>query len=286
MHMIVVTGASGHLGRLVIEGLLKKVPANQIVAAVRTPAKAADLSALGVVVREADYFRPETLTTAFAGATKVLLISSNELGKRLEQHTAVIEASKTAGVQLLAYTSLLRADTSTLGLAPEHKATEEAIIGSGIPYVLLRNGWYLENHTAALAPTVEHGVLLGASGDGRFAAAGRRDYADAAVTVLTAPGHENKIYELAGDTSYTRAELAAETAHVSGKPVVYKNLTEKEYETALLSFGLPAELAELLADSDTHVAKGELDSQSHDLSGLIGRPTTPLAAAVAAVLKA
>ncbi len=206
--MIVVTGATGHLGRLVVHGLLKKVPAREIVAAVRSPEKAADLAASGVQVREADYSKPETLAAALAGADRLLLISSSEVGKRAQQHAAVIDAAKRAGVGLIAYTSCLRADTSKLGLAAEHKATEERIRVSGLPYVFLRNGWYLENYTEHLGPALEHGAIPGSAGKGRVAAAARADYAAAAVAVLTATGNEKKIYELAGDFPFTMAELA------------------------------------------------------------------------------
>ena len=281
---IVVTGATGQLGRLVIAALLKTTPAAQIVAAVRTPAKANDLAALGVEVREADYGKPETLATAFAGATKVLLISSNNMGGRVAEHTAAIDAAKAAGAKLLAYTSVLRCDTTHLPVAPEHLETEKYLVASGLPYTLLRNGWYLENRTAGLGAAVVHGVLLGSAGEGHFAAAARQDYAEAAAVVLTTPGHDNKTYELAGDTAYTLTQLAAETAKQSGKPVVYKDVPEQEFAAALAGFGLPAELAEMLALCDTLAAKGELDSDDKTLSRLIGHPTTTMAAAVAAAL--
>ncbi len=284
--MIVVTGATGKLGHHVIQGLVKKVPASEVVAAVRSPEKAQDLAALGVELREADYSKPETLATAFAGAEKVLLISSNDLENRMDQQRAVVDAAKKAGVSLIAYTSILYADTSTIGLASDHKATEEYIRVSGIPYVFLRNGWYLENHTESLAPALQHGAILGAAGDGRFASASREDYADAAVAALTTAGVRNKIYELAGDTPYTLSELAAEVAKQSGKPVVYQNLPEKDFEGALAGFGLPAPVAAMLADSDVAAEKGQLDSSEPDLRTLIGRPTTTLSAAVKAALKA
>ncbi len=283
--MIVVTGATGKLGRLVVDGLLKKVAADEIVAAVRSPEKATELKALGVQVREADYGRPETLRTAFRGAEKVLLISSSEVGQRVVQHTAVIEAAKAAGVTLLAYTSLLHADTTTLVLAPEHKATEEAIRASGVPYALLRNGWYLENHTEALGPALAHGAVLGAAKEGRFASAARADYAAAAVTVLTKEGSANKTFELAGDQAYTLTELAAEVSKQSGKTVVYKDLPATEYAAALAGFGLPEPLAQMLAKADEGAAKGEINSDSPDLRTLIGRPTMTLAEAVQTALR-
>jgi len=283
--MIVVTGATGKLGNHVINELFKKVPAAQIIAAVRNTEKANELAALGVELREADYSKPETLATAFAGAERVLLISSNEVGVRIAQHQAVIDAAKAAGVKLIAYTSILRADTSKLLLATEHLATEKAILASGLPYVFLRNGWYIENHTESLTPALQHGAILGAAKEGRFAAATRADYAAAAATVLTTEGHENKIYELAGDQSYSLPELASVVSKAAGKPVVYKNLTEKEYEEALKGFGLPAPVAAILADSDAGAANGELNSDSRDLSTLIGRPSTLIAQAVAAAIQ-
>lgn len=283
--MIVITGATGQLGSLVIEQLLQKVPANRIVAAVRTPAKASHLAAKGLDVRLADYSRPETLVTAFAGATKVLLISGNEMGQRIPQHKAVIDAAKAVGVKLLAYTSLLRADTSSLALAEEHLATEQYLRTSGVPFVLLRNGWYFENQTAGIAPTLQQGAFIGSSKNGRFAAAAREDYAAAAAVVLAGDGHENRVYELAGDEPYTRAELAAEVSKQAGKPVAYHDLPEAEYEKIVAGF-LPSEIAHLLADAEAKAANGELDDQSHTLSNkLIGRRTTSLSEAVAAALK-
>ncbi|ADQ83750.1 SDR family oxidoreductase [Methylovorus sp. MP688] len=282
--MIVITGASGQLGRLVIEALLSSVPANQIIAAVRSPAKVADLAARGVVVRQADYTHPATLDAAFDGATQILLISSSEIGQRLPQHQNVIAAAKRANVSLLAYTSLLHADTTPLPIATEHKATEEALRNSGLPYVILRNGWYTENYAASIQPALQHGVLLGSAGDGKIASASRSDYAAAAAAVLRTPNQAGKVYELAGDTAYTLAEFAAELSRVAGKTVTYQNLPEAAYKQALLDAGLPDFLAVLLAESDTGASQGALFDDSHQLSQLIGRPTTPLATAIAAAL--
>ena len=248
--MIVVTGATGQLGKLVVEQLLEKVPAAQIVSAVRDPEKAADLAEKGVQVREADYSKPETLAAAFAGAEKVLLVSSSEVGHRVPQHQAVVDAARSAGVKLLAYTSILNLDTSSLLLAKEHKATEAYIRASGVPFTFLRNGWYTENHTGSIAAAVEHGAVLGAAKDGRFATATRADYAAAAVAVLTGEGHENNVYELGGDQPYTLAELAAEYARQSGKPVVYTDLPQAEYAKALTGFGLQEGIAGAIADAD------------------------------------
>jgi len=282
--MIVITGASGQLGRLVIKELLKKLPANEIVAAARTPEKVADLAALGVQVRLADYAQPATLDAAFKGAAQLLLISSSEVGQRLPQHRNAIDAAKRAGVGLVAYTSILRADTSPLGLAAEHQETEALLRASGLPHVVLRNGWYTENYLASVPTALQHGVYIGSAGEGKIASAARADYAAAAAAVLTSPGQAGKVYELAGDEAYTLAELAAEIARQSGKAVVYQNLPEADFKEALLGAGLPEHVAGLLSDSDVGVSKGGLFDDSHQLSRLIGRPTTTLATLVKAAL--
>ncbi|WP_425251934.1 SDR family oxidoreductase [Janthinobacterium sp. NFX145] len=281
--MIVITGATGNLGQHVIASLLKSVPAAGIIAAVRNPAKAGNLAAQGVQVRQADYNDGASLDAAFKGATKILLISSSEVGQRAQQHQNVIDAAKRAGVALLAYTSVLRADTSPLGLAAEHVITEAAIRASGLPYSFLRNGWYLENHTEHLAPVLEHGVVLGAAQDGRFSSAARADYAAAAAAVLTADKPQ-AIYELAGDQGFTLAEYAAEVARQSGKPIVYKDLPQADFRAALVGVGVPEGFADLLADSDAGTAKGGLEDHGKQLSALIGRPTTSLLDAVKAAL--
>lgn len=284
--MIVITGASGQLGRLVIEQLLEKVPASQIVAAVRSPEKARDLAALGVQVRKADYAQPNTLESAFVGAEKILLISSSEVGQRVAQHKAVIDAARHEGVKLLGYTSVLHADTSLLGLAEEHRQTEEALKASGLPSVVLRNGWYHENYTAGIAGDLAHGAHFGSAGDGRISSAARADYAAAAVAVLTAREPQaGKVYELAGDTSYTLSEFAAEVSRQAGKTVTYTDLPEAQYKAALLQAGLPEFVAELLANSDAAAAKGALFDDGRQLSTLIGRATTPLVTNVTSVLQ-
>lgn len=282
--MIVITGASGQLGQLVIRGLLKKVPASQIAAVVRDPAKAAQFGAQGVQLRQADYNDPAALDAAFAGADKILLISSSEVGQRLPQHRNAIDAAKRAQPKLLAYTSVLHADTSPLGLAGEHKATEALIRASGLNYSILRNGWYFENYHNSIAGGPAHGAVLGSAGEGRIAAAARADYADAAVAILTASEPPQAVYELGGDAPFTMAELAAEIARQSGQPVAYQDLPEADYKAALLGWGLPEGLASLIADSDAGAAKGGLDERSRTLSRLIGRPTQTLADAVQAAL--
>ncbi|PWR24090.1 NAD(P)-dependent oxidoreductase [Zavarzinia compransoris] len=284
---MVVTGATGQLGRLVVEQLRAAAPGAHIVALARKPESAADLAAQGVEVRAADYAKPETLAAAFAEADKVLLISSSEVGQRFPQHRNVIEAAKAAGVKLLAYTSLLRADVSPMNLAVEHRQTEDLLRTSGLPHAVLRNGWYTENYIAGLGTALEHGAVLGAAGSGRISSAARADYAAAAVAVLTAAADQaGKVYELAGDTSYTLADYAAEIARQSGKPVVYNDLPEAAYRDILLGAGLPDFLADLLAESDAKAAGGALYDAGGALGRLIGRPTTPLAASVAAALAA
>ncbi|WP_024698172.1 SDR family oxidoreductase [Pseudomonas avellanae] len=284
--MIVVTGATGQLGRLVIEQLLARVPAEQIVAAVRSPEKAADLSAKGVQVRQADYSQPSTLDSAFAGADKVLLISSSEIGQRFSQHKAVIDAAKRTGVKLLAYTSVLHAEASALGLAKEHVETEAYLRASGLPFALLRNGWYTENYTAGVPGALAHGAVMGSADEGRISSASRLDYAEAAAVLLTSSEDQSgRVYELAGDESYTLAEFAAELSRQAGKTLPYVNLPQAEFEAALIQAGLPDFVARLLADSDASAAKGALFDDSRQLSKLIGRPATPLSATIAETLR-
>ena len=276
-----VTGATGQLGRLVVESLKSKVSAETIVALVRNPSKADDL---GVEARTFDYAKAETLIASLQGIDKLLLISGNEIGQRLPQHKAVIDAAKQAGIKQLFYTSILHADSSSLSLAVEHAATEKAIKASGLTYTLLRNGWYTENYTGSAKGAVSAGALIGNAGDGKISSATRVDYAEAAAVVLAGAGHEGKTYELAGDEAYTLTELAAEISKQSGKNIPYNNLTEAEYEGVLKSFGLPDGLAEMLANSDTGASKGGLYDDSKQLSKLIGRPTTSLAKVVADAL--
>ena len=276
-----VTGATGQLGRLVVEKLKQKVAADSIVALVRNPSKAADL---GVEARAFDYTQPEALVASLKGIDKLLLISGNEIGQRLPQHKAVVEAAKQAGVKQITYTSILHADSSPLGLAGEHLGTEVAIKESGLTYTILRNGWYTENYTGSAKGAVGAGAFIGNAGDGKIASAARVDYAEAAAVLLAGEGHENKTYELAGDEAYTLTELAEEISRQTGKDIPYNNLTEAEYAGILKSFGLPDGLAEMLADSDTGASKGGLFDDSHVLSALIGRPTTPLAEVLADAL--
>ena len=276
-----VTGATGQLGRLVVEKLKEKGLAENVVALVRSPQKAADL---GVEALEFDYSNPEKLGDALQGIEKLILISGNELGQRATQHANVIEAAKKAGVKWVVYTSLLHADTSTLSLAPEHFATEQALKASGLAYTVLRNGWYTENYTGSVAGAVAAGAFIGSAGNGKISSAARADFADAAVEVITGEGHQGKTYELAGDNSYTLADLAAEISKQSGKAIPYNNLPETEYAKILKSFGIPEGFADAIASWDTGASKGDLFDESHQLSKLIGKPTTPLTETVKAAL--
>lgn len=283
--MYLVTGASGQLGRLVVASLRGRgVPAANIVAAVRSPEAVADLAGAGVAVRYADYAVPESLAAAFEGVERALLVSSSEIGQRAAQHQNVINAAIHARVKLLAYTSILHADTSPLALAEEHKTTEAALAQSGLECALLRNGWYLENYTANAPAAVAHGAVLGSAGDGRISAASRSDYAEAAAVVLTSPGQAGRVYELAGDHAFTMAEYAARLASHSDKTVAYQNMPEAQYAKALIDMGLPQPFAELLANSDVAIAQGGLLDDSRTLSQLIGRPTTTLDDALRAAL--
>ncbi len=282
-----VTGASGQLGRLVVAALVERAGPQAVVAVVRDPARAASLFPEGVAIRKGDYDRPETLDAAFAGAGRLLLISSNALGERVTQHRNVVEAAKRAGVARIAYTSVLHADTSKLGLAEEHRQTEALIETSGIPFMLLRNGWYTENYASSIPAALQHGAFIGGARGGRISSAARTDYAEAAaIALLDDDAPAGAIYELAGDQSFTLAEFAAEISRQVGREIPYADLPEAEYRTVLTGAGLPEPLAALLADSDAAAAEGALFDNSRQLSRLIGRPTTPFAVTIAETLKA
>jgi NAD(P)H dehydrogenase (quinone) len=276
---IVVTGATGHLGRHVVESLLARgVPASDIVATGRHVEKIADL---GVTTKVAPFEDLAALKDAFTGADAVLLISGSEVGKRVEQHRNAIQAAKEAGVGRIVYTSIPKADTTEMKLAAEHQATERILAESGVPYTLLRNSWYIENYPIAQA--VENG-LFGAVGDGRISASPRADYAEAAASALIGEGHAGKVYELGGE-AFTMPELAAEVSRQSGKTVTYTDLGEQKYAEFLVGVGLDAPHAAVLADSDAAASRGALFVPKTDLENLLGRPATPLAESVAAALK-
>lgn len=277
-----ITGATGQLGRIVVNKLKEKVSADSIIALVRSSSKAADL---GVSTREADYEKPETLESALKDIDTLLLISSSEVGKRATQHQNVIDAARKNGVKWIVYTSLLHADISTISLAGEHLQTEAALKQSGIPFTILRNGWYTENYGGSIPGAIAGDALMGSAGDGKISAASRKDYAEAAVTVLTTNGHQGKVYELAGDEAFTLTDLGAEISKQSRKNIPYKNLPEDEYATILTNFGLPAGLAAAIAGWDAGISKGDLFDDSKQLSSLISRPTTPIAEVVAEAIK-
>jgi NAD(P)H dehydrogenase (quinone) len=281
---IVVTGATGNLGRHVVEQLLEKVPAEQITAVVRTADKAADFAARGVKIALADYNAPETFDKLFSAGDKVLLISGNEFDKgRIQQHKVVIDAARSAGVALLAYTSA--PGSLTAALADDHRGTEAALLESGVPYALLRNGWYHENYTENLAPILEHNAVVAAAGEGRVSSASRADYAAAAVAVLTGEGHENKTYELGGDEAWSFAEYAAELSRQTGREIGYNAVPTEVLTGILTGAGLPEPLAQTLAGVDASIEKGELVVSSGDLSRLTGRPTSPISEAITVALK-
>ncbi|QEK36082.1 SDR family oxidoreductase [Acinetobacter johnsonii] len=281
---IAITGATGQLGNLVIEQLLQLTAAQNIVALVRNIDKAEHFKVQGIELREFDYDHPETLAPALLGIDKLLLISANEIGRRTPQHQAVIDAAKVAGVPYLAYTSLLRADTSPLGLAQEHRETEKLIQDSGITYTFLRNNWYSENYLAGVAHTIEIGTLFGAAQDGRISSASRIDYAEAAAKVLTSTGHENKTYELAGSESFRLSDLATFIGQAANKDIIYQNLSAEEYTQGLTQAGLPAGLVDVIVDADIQSIQGAMYSDRKDLEQLIGRNTTSIQNAIKAAL--
>ncbi|WP_262247175.1 SDR family oxidoreductase [Parapedobacter soli] len=272
-----ITGATGQLGRLVVEKLKQRVNAGDLTALVRSPEKAADL---GIDARPFDYTKPETLAEGLQGIDHLLLISGSEVGQRKAQHQNIIEAAQKAGVKWIVYTSLLHADTSSLSLAPEHIETEKLLKASGIPHTILRNGWYTENYTVSIPGAVGAGAFVGSAGDGKISSATREDFAEAAAVVLSGEGHVGKVYELAGDDAYTLKDLAAEISRQTGKDIPYNNLPEAEYAKVLESIGIPEGLAQALASFDVGASKGDLFDEGKVLSGLIGRPTTSLADAV------
>jgi NAD(P)H dehydrogenase (quinone) len=275
---LLVTGASGHLGRLVIDALLERgVAASGIRAGARDPAKIADLAERGVQTVHLDYDEPATVADAIAGVDRVLLISGSEVGRRVAQHQAVIDAAAAAGVAQLVYTSAPRATTSALVLAPEHKATEEAIVASGLPATVLRNNWYNENYLATLDQARESGTVVSGTGAGRVASASRRDFAEAAAVVLTTDGHLGAVYELGGDLAWDFAELAVTIGEVLGRDVSYVAQTAEEQAAALAAAGLDAGTVGFVVALDGNIRDGLLGDVTGELSRLIGRATTPIA---------
>jgi len=283
--MIAITGANGQLGRLVITSLLEKTDAANIIALVRNPDSAAELKTLGIEVRQADYNKPETLINAFEGVDKLLLISGSEVGSRVQQHQAVIDAVKDKGLTLFAYTSILKADASPMILAQEHKVTEQAIKDAGLPAVILRNGWYSENYTQSIGGVLAGGTVAGAAEQGKLHTAARKDYAEAAAIVLTSElSHVGNVYELAGDEGFTLGQYAAEISRQSGKHIQFQSMAGGDFANLLVQIGLPEGFAGVLADAEIQAASGWLADDSKTLSELIGRDTTPLAESITAAL--
>ncbi len=281
-----ITGATGQLGRLVIQALLKKTTADHIVALVRDEQKAQDLQEQGLTLRHFDYDEPAHLVDALQGIDQLLLISANEIGRRTPQHQAVIMAAQQAGVKHIVYTSLLHADYNPLGLAQEHRETEALILASGLTFTFLRNNWYSENYLANVTHAVETGVLYGSAEQGKISSASRQDYAEAAAQVLASAGHDNKTYELAGSDSYSLSDLADYISQAAHKSVVYQNLSAEDYSQALNEAGLPSALVDVIVDADLHAAQGVMYSQSQDLQQLLGRKTTPIQEQVQAMFDA
>lgn len=279
---IAVTGSTGQLGSIVVEQLKKRVANENIVALARNIEKA---SALGVETCEFDYSKPETLLDSLKGIDRLVLISGSELGQRVQQHANVINAAKKAGVKWIVYTSLLHVNDTTLNLAGEHIETEKALKESGIEYTLLRNGWYSENYTVSVPGAIGGGAFLGSAANGKISSAARADYAEAAAIVIADENNKGKTYELAGDEFYTLSDLAAEISKQTGKDIPYNNLPEAEYANILKNIGLPEDFADALANWDVSASKNDLFDNSHQLSKILGRPTTSIAASVKIALK-
>jgi len=282
---IAITGATGQLGHLVIQALIQQTDASNIVALVRNKNKAEKLKTLGIELRQFNYDQKETLAPALEGIDKLLLISANEIGRRTPQHKAVIEAAQQSHVPYIAYTSLLGAAHNPLGLAQEHRETEQLILNSGLKYTLLRNNWYNENYLANVTPAIEHGALYGAAQQGKISSASREDYAEAAAKVLVSNDHENKTYELAGSSSFTLTDLASFISEASGQTIPYQNISPEDYTAALIKAGLPKDLVEVIVDADIHTANGAMFSDRTDLEHLLGRKTTPIQKQLRVLLK-
>lgn len=278
---ILITGATGNLGRLIIESLIERgADPQSILAGARDVAKGADL---GVPVVHLDYTDPASIAAALQGVDSVVLVSGSEVGQRVAQHRAVIDAAKAAGVSKLVYTSAPKATTSDLVLAPEHKATEELIAASGIPAVILRNNWYTENYAADLVRAADTGVLAAGVGDGRVASASRKDFADAAAVVALEDGHIGEVYELGGDVAWNYGDLAAAISEITGRSVEYQPLTAEEQAAALEAAGLDAGTVGFVVALDSGIRDGALADTDGTLARLIGRPTTPLVDGLRAV---
>ena len=281
---MLVTGATGKFGTKVVETLLKTVPASQLAVSVRKPEKAEGLRARGVEVRQGDFDHPQSLDSAFAGIDRLLIISADgDNETRIRQHRDAVAAAERAGVKFIAYTSLVNATESKNLFAPTHQATEEAILKTGIPYSFLRNNWYLENEIPGI-----QGVLAGApwvtsAGDGRVGWALQQDYAEAAATVLSGNGHENKIYELSGK-SLTQEEFVSLLGSVLGKEVTVQQVDDTTYADIMKNAGIPDFVIPILVDIQKSIREGTLDFESNDFEKVLGRPATPIKEALTQIL--
>ena len=282
--MYFLTGATGKLGRIVLDLLLQDVPANKVRVMARQPDSLAPYARRGVEVVKADFDQPDSLKVALKGVHVALLISGSAVGKRIQQHQAFLEAASRNAVARLVYTSLLRADASKMALAEEHWQTEEAIRRTGIPATILRNGWYFENYTDRLDAIRAQGGIVGCAKDGRVNAASRRDYAEAAAHVLLGKGGVGGTHELAGDKGFTLTELAEEIGRQTKQPCRYTDVDANKLGATLRAADIAPPFADFLVDCDLGIARGDLADETGELHKLIGRATTTLQQAVAAGL--
>jgi NAD(P)H dehydrogenase (quinone) len=286
METILVTGATGNLGSKIVQSLLQKAPQAKVIAGARKQEKAAALVGKGAEFRALDYDQPDTIEAALKGVTRVVLVSGTDVGRRVPQHKAVIDAAKRAGVKLLGYTSILRATESPLLLAQEHRGTEEVLAASGLPHILLRHGWYTENSTATAPLSVKFGVVQSCAADGRYSTATRQDYAEGDAALILRDGHSpGQRYELAGSTSWSKGEYAALLSRLSGKPVTYQAMSQPDFAASLVAAGLPEIVAKIISDSDAGAANGWLQDDSRTLEKVLGRPTQTLEKIVEQTLK-
>lgn len=282
---ILVTGATGKLGRKVAETLLGTVPAEQLAVSVRDPQKAEDLRARGVDVRQGNFDHPETLATAFAGVDRLLLISADgDNETRIRQHGNAVEAAQRAGVGFIAYTSLANAMESPIFLAPTHRATEEAIRKTGIPYAFLRNNWYLENEISGIQGVMAGAPWVTSAGSGKVGWALQQDYAEAAAAVLTGSGHENKIYELSGKL-LTQEELASALGAVLGKEVPVQQVDDAAYAEIMKGAGVPDFVIPMLVGIQEGIRSGALEVESGDFEKLLDRPLAPIQEALGQIVR-
>lgn len=279
--MILVTGATGQLGGIVVENLLKNTPANEIAVLVRDENKAADLKAKGVEIRVGSYFDEASLKTALQGIDKLLLISSNDFNDRIGQHKNVIDAAKNAGVKHIFYTGVTMKDIETSPLKPllaDHYQTEDYIKASGLTYTFLQNSLYFEVVPMFVgAGVLETGIFFPA-GEGKVAFAARQDLGEATATILSTEGHENKTYNLTGSEAYSFADIAAELSALTGKTVAYTSPESAAFEGMLKQFGLPEEIVVMSVLFAAGMKNNDFSSPSTTLEQFLGRKTTDLKA--------